>query len=186
MRKALLLGGLLAVIGVSAGADGGGGMFMGYQVAEYPFLERYTVRNNTMGLSYFGGYGYGVAGKRTITGGFGFAIVDPDLSTGIAGGFGGLISGIRLIKRPVNLSIVSWTSFGGIGVGDIDADESSGYFALSEEVCLEIGLPIFRWFMPTIYVGYQVAGNLIPGRLFQSFLSYTPVVGLRIQWGDFY
>jgi hypothetical protein len=40
--------------------------------------------------------------------------------------------------------------------------------------------------MPTVFAGYQVAGNLVPGRPFEPFLSYTPVMGFRPAWGKFY
>ena len=59
-------------------------MYYGLQTSEYPFLKDYPVRNNSMGLAYYGGYGYGVH-SRNITGGFGFAITDTDGDTGIPG-----------------------------------------------------------------------------------------------------
>ena len=181
-RKTAVLVILMIILAMTVHADGGGGMFFGYQISEYPLLQELAVRNNSLGLAYFGGHGYGIDSDGVVVGGFGFAILDADSETEIAGGFGGIIAGIRLISVPINLSLISWTGFGGIGVND-----DRGYFALSEEVTLEIGLPILSWFMPTFYVGYQVAGNLIPGALFNQneFLSYTPVAGLRIQWGDF-
>lgn len=187
MRKTVLLAALALIITTASFADGGGGMFYGYQVSAYPFLEKYPVRNNSLGLAYFGGYGYGVNRRNNwVTGGFGFAILDVGSDTGVAGGFGGIISGFRLLAAPINISFLSWTGFGGISVGGIDPDGPGGYFAVSEEITVELGLPILPWFMPTVYVGYQIAGNVIPGRAFESFLSYTPVAGLRVQWGDFY
>lgn len=169
-----------------AESGGGGGMLFGYQISRYPFLESYDVANNTMGLAYYGGFGYGVTERRGIVGGFGVAIMDIAGTSRIAGGFGGIISGFRIFHRPINLSIVSWTGFGGISTGVYSVNGSRGFFALLEEIVVEVGIPILQWFMPTVFIGYQIAGNLIPGIPFNSFLSYTPVLGLRIQWGKFY
>jgi hypothetical protein len=55
-----------------------------------------------------------------------------------------------------------------------------------EEITLELGIPINRWFMPSLYAGYQIAGNLAPGKPFEDFLVYTPVIGMRVAWGKFY
>jgi hypothetical protein len=167
-------------------ADGAGGMYYGLQTAEYPFLKDYPVRNNSMGLSYYGGYGYGVHGN-TIIGGFGFAITDTDRETGIAGGFGGIINGVRFIDWPVTLSLISWTAIGGISTGNQESsDGEEGFFALMEEITLELGIPINRWFMPSVYAGYQIAGNLAPGAPFEDFVVYSPVFGVRMAWGKFY
>jgi hypothetical protein len=176
---------LLTLPALAAVADGGGGAFYGLQTAEYPFLKGYPMVNNSRDLAYFGGYGYGVDGHN-VTGGFGFAITDPTGETGIAGGFGGVINGVRLLRWPVNLSLLSWTAIGGISTGIPSGDSDRGFLVIMEELTLELGLPILPWFMPTFYAGYQVAGNLTPGRPFQDFLSYTPVVGLRAAWGKFY
>ena len=177
---------IMLSVPVFAEGGGGGGMYLGYQITRYPFLDNYEIASNTLGLAYYGGFGYGVSEKRAIIGGFGAAIMDISGGSEIAGGFGGFISGFRIFHKPINLSIVSWTGFGGISTGIQRIDDSRGFFALFEEIVLEVGLPILRWFMPTIYIGYQVAGNLIPGFPFNSFFSYTPVAGFRIQWGKFY
>ena len=171
---------------VTAAGGGGGGMSIGYQTSTYPFLERYPVTGNNMGLVYYGGFGYGVSWNRNIVGGFGYAIMDVAGDSEIAGGFGGFIGGFRLLDRPINISIISWTGFGGMSTGFMLAAGYKGFFGIFEEVTLEIGIPIIRWFMPTIYAGYQVAGNLIPGAPFEVFFSYTPVIGFRFQWGSFY
>ena len=185
-KLAIVLVVFAAVSGVSAVADGCGGMFYGLQTAEYPFLADYPVRNNSLGLIYYGGYGYGVSG-RSITGGFGFAVTDTGGDTGIAGGFGGVINGVRLCQRPVTISLISWTAVGGISTGNQTGEEQEeGYFAFMEEITLELGIPINRWFMPTLYAGYQVAGNLVPGKPFEDFLLYSPVIGVRVAWGEFY
>jgi hypothetical protein len=176
---------LLTVICAGVSADGGGGVLFGYQSATYPFFENYDVRNNNMGLTYSGGYGYGIDQNGVIGGGFGYGIFDATEKTEIGGGFGGFISGKRLLTRPVTISIVSWTGFGGMSTGTYETDSGSGFFCVLEEIDLEIGLPVFSWFMPTVFVGYQVVGNVVPGQMFETFLSYTPVFGMRIQWGSF-
>jgi hypothetical protein len=186
MNKKLIIV-ILCILIISAPvwAGGGGGMLLGYQTSRYPFLAQYEVANNSLDLLYYGGYGYGVSWQGSIAGGFGFAIMDVSGASKIAGGFGGFMAGIELIDRPVNLSLVSWTGFGGLSTGIYSADGHDGFFAILEEITLEVGFPIVRWFMPTVYVGYQVAGNVIPGVPFSSFLSYTPVVGFRMQWGNY-
>jgi hypothetical protein len=181
----------LAVLAVGASpacADGGGGMFLGYQTSEYPFLERYDVTNNTMGLMYYGGFGYGVDWDGNIAGGFGFTIHQEPLPGDpvIAGGVGGFIAGRRLLARPLNLSLVTWTGVGGIGRGQTPQESAEGYFIGFVEIDLEVGIPITRWFMPVVYAGYQLAGNFVPGTLFETFVSYTPVIGARICWGKHY
>jgi hypothetical protein len=184
------LGTMLALFAVLAGAvvfaDGAGGIYYGLQTSEYPFLKDYPVRNNSLGLACYGGFGYGVHGN-TITGGFGFAVGDTDGDTGISGGFGGVINGVRFVDWPVTISLISWTAIGGISAGNRESEEEDhGFFAFMEEITLEVGIPINRWFMPSLYAGYQVAGNLAPGTPFEDFLVYTPVVGVRVAWGKFY
>jgi hypothetical protein len=114
--------------------------------------------------------------------------MDPTMEeTGIAGGFGGVINGYRLIKRPLNLSVLLFTGFGGISTGNYVAENGgSGFFGVFLELDAEIGIPVTSWFMPVFYVGYQVIGNLIPGEFFSHFVSYTPVIGGRVSWGKMY
>jgi len=187
MRVAKPLGLILAlaVAGSVAFADGGGGTYYGAQTSRYPFLDQYSPTNNSMGLVYCGGYGYGVS-DRSIIGGFGAVLQDPDNETGIRGACGGMVNGLRLVRQPVNLSIVSWTGLGVIFTGSYPTADKRHFLYVSEEIDLELGLPLTRWFMPTLYAGYQVAGNLVPDRPFSSFLSYSPVVGFRLAWGKFY
>ena len=186
-RTSILLWLFIGLATIAVADGGGGGIYFGYQTSAYPFLsDNYTIANNSMGLAYFGGFGYGVASDRTIVGGFGMAILDMENDTGIAGGFGGVISGVRLLRTPISLSILSLTSLGGLGTGSYETESGDGFFAVSEELTIELGIPILSWFMPTVYVGYQVIGNLVPGRVFTAFFSYTPVFGFRIQWGDFH
>jgi len=186
-RKIAFVLALLITVGATFGfADGAGGMYYGLQTSEYPFLKDYPIRNNSLGLACYGGYGYGVHGN-TITGGFGFAITDVNGDTGIAGGFGGVINGVRFIDRPVTVSLISWTGIGGISTGNQESvGGEEGFFAFIEEITLELGVPINRWFMPSLYAGYQIAGNLAPGVPFEDFLVYTPVIGMRVAWGKFY
>lgn len=185
-KKICLLGIVLLLSYTAAFADGGGGVFYGQQVTQYPFFENYDITNNTMGLIYYGGFGYGIDEEEIIKGGFGMTIYDPTWQSGIVGGFGGVIAGLRILKLPINISVISYTGFGGLYSGKHKETPNSGFFAISEEINLEIGVPIFKWFMPVIYAGYQIQGNVLPGRLFESFLSYTPVLGVKMTWGIFY
>lgn len=166
-------------------ADGGGGMFSGYQTCHYPILSDFPVSRNTMGLLYFGGYGYGISENGNLIGGFGYAILDQEGITGIAGGMGGILVGKRIMKRPISLMLVSWTGFGGIYSGKVNTGGAgSGFFCISQELQIELGIPLTDWFVLSPYLGYQVVGNLIPGKLFSSFVSYTPVIGVKITWGN--
>ena len=183
MKKTACL--LFICLSVMSFADGGGGFFFGMQASQYPLLENYPVNNNSMGLSCFGGYGYGIT-RHVIAGGFGYAFLDLNDTSGIAGGLGGIISGARILRWPISLSIVSWTGVGGISTGSYETAAGSGFFCISEELTVGLGIPLLRWFMPVVYAGYQVVGNLIPGQIFQAFFSYTPVVGIRLSWGEFF
>lgn len=185
VRMAIAAAGLLLLPALSLLADGGGGMFWGRQSAGYPFLPDAAIQNNSMDLSYVGGYGYGVRGHE-ISGGFGYAINDGDSENGTAGGFGGVIGGFRFVYWPVNVSLISWTGIGGLRTAEQRAAGQDGYFLFLEEITLEIGVPISRWFMPSVYAGYQFIGNLAPGEPFSEFFTYTPVVGFRVAWGKFY
>ncbi len=167
------------------GSRGGGGMFVGYQVPEYPGVDTVYPLSSNLGLSHVGGFGYGVNSRNEISGGFGYAISDADKSRGIKGGMAGFISGYRFFSQPLYFSLVSWTGFGGIYTGNAGTTPHQGYFCVSEEIDLELGLPVVDWFMPVVFAGYQVIGNIAPGQAFQGFFSYSPVVGFRIVWGKF-
>jgi hypothetical protein len=85
---------------------------------------------------------------------------------------------------PLNLMITSWTGIGGLKFSQADTKESLSYLIVTEEIDLEIGLAVLPWFMPVFYAGYQVMGNVTPGRPFQDFFSYTPVFGIRFTFGQ--
>ncbi len=184
-RRFVIALALSAATVVAAFGDGAGGVSCGFQTASYPFLESVRVVNNSIGLATYGGFGYSVH-DHMISGGFGYVITDPTGSSELVGGFGGVISGVRILRLPIQISIVSWTGLGGIYAGVDPRGQGRGYFCVSEELSLELGLPVTRWLMPVVYAGYQVTGNLVPGSAFQSFLSYSPVVGVRLAWGRFY
>ena len=182
MKKSLIIVTLLMLSISFMHADGAGGFYSGYQVSSFPFMDGDSFENNNMGLYYSGGFGYGVSRNNIISGGFGYAIYRSEDENTPIGVFGGVINGVRLLSYPINISIMSWTGFGGISNNNSDGKS----FAISEELTLEVGLPVFRWFSPTIYAGYQVIGSLGSGEPFEEFLSYTSVVGFRFQWGKFY
>ena len=182
MKKSLFII-ILLISGITfIFADGAGGFYSGYQVSSFPFMDGDSFENNNMGLYYSGGFGYGVSWNNVISGGFGYAVYRSEDENTPIGGFGGVINGVRLLKYPINISIMSWTGFGGISTNNSEGKS----FAISEELTLEVGLPVFRWFSPTIYAGYQVIGSLGSGEPFEEFLSYTSVIGFRFQWGKFY
>lgn len=181
-KRVLALGLILSAALAAAYADGGGGFFYGLQTTE--FLSGYPIRNNSQGLRYTGGYGYGVSGHR-IAGGFGVGVSDLQDDSGIAAGYGGVINGARAKAGPFNLMLTSWTGIGGLRFTEAATGQASGYLIATEELDLEIGLAVFPWFMPVFYAGYQIMGNLAPGRPFGDFFSYAPVFGLRFAFGKF-
>jgi hypothetical protein len=184
LKSVLILALILGAALSAAYADGGGGFYCGLQIQEYPFLEGYPLRNDSLGLSYTGFYGYGVSGHE-IHGGFAVSLSDFESQTGIAGGYGGVIYGARGKAGPLNLMLTSWTGLGGVKVAAAAGGETETYLIATEEINLELGLAVLPWLMPVFYAGYQVMGNLGPGRPFQEFLSYTPVVGIRFAFGKF-
>jgi len=186
MKRMLILITLLIMIIPFVFSDGAGGFYSGYQVSSYPFVDGDGFENNNMGLFYTGGFGYGINRNNIITGGFGYTLFESKDGENPLGGFGGVINGVRILRYPINISFMSWTGFGGISTGLYTSDSENGSFAVSEELTLEVGFPLFRWFSPTIYAGYQVIGNLGTGKPFEDFLSYTSVIGFRFQWGKFY
>lgn len=178
---------LLLLLPVASFADGraggAGGLIVGNQVTEYPFLEQYRVESNTLGLSYVGGFGYSVSERGMISGGFGMGMFDPYEESGIGAGVGGAIGGWRILRRPVYLAVTSWTGIGGVGIERPALGAEEGYFIFFQELSLELGLPFFSWFTPTFFAGYQVMGSVLPAPILQ-FVSYTPVIGFRLGWGD--
>ena len=147
-------------------ADGAGGLHFGSTNQNFPFVPEWELPHSDQALEFFGGYGYGVGYGNAINGGFGMAITgdwDDDGEPEVAGGLGGVISGYRLAKFPVNLNVVSWTGFGGISVMEPGFEDGEGYFVISQEIAAELGLPVFRWFMPTVYAGYQWIFSVVPG-----------------------
>ena len=187
MKKELLVILIIVAgeISVFAESGGGGGILFGYHAWSYPFFENFDGWNNNKRLTYIGGYGYGIH-NGYIGGGFGYKLYDSSGDSEFVGYFGGFIIGKQLLTKPFNISIVSWTGFGPMSTsweGDFEIDGDTGFICVLEEIDLEVGLPISRWFMPTLYVGIQVSGNIIPWDGFNTFVSYTPVFGFRIQWG---
>jgi hypothetical protein len=175
----------LAASAAAVGADGGGGMTLGYYVGSHPLIVRYNLPASGGDLMYFGGYGYGVTSRGLINGGFGVAVLDTQESSGVAGGMGGFITGFRLVRVPLHIALVSWTGVGGLYTGHTGPNAERGYFVGFEEVALEVGVPVASWFMPTLYVGYQLTANLIPGLPLRENVTYAPVAGIRLTWGRF-
>jgi len=186
MKKSLIIIFLLMLSIPFIFADGAGGFYSGYQVCSFPFVDGEGFENNNMGLYYNGGFGYGVSWNNVISGGFAYAIYASEDENTPIGGFGGVINGVRLLRYPINISIMSWTGFGAISTSSSNGYSDDKSFAISEELTLEVGFPLFRWFSPAIYAGYQVIGSLGNGEPFEEFLSYTSVLGFRFQWGKFY
>ncbi|NBC29162.1 MAG: hypothetical protein GVY29_04125, partial [Spirochaetes bacterium] len=154
---------LLAGAPVFADSGGAGGIIVGNQISEYPLLENVRVQNNSLGLAYVGGFGYGVSSNGRISGGFGMGVFDPyNEDGGISGGFGGAIGGWRIIRRPIYLTLTSWTGIGGVAVRNPAVGQfANGYLAVFQEFSVELGIPFSNWFTPTLFAGYQFMVNLV-------------------------
>lgn len=155
---------------------GCGGLFFGVS-SDWSFIT--FLHSNTQPLNYYGAYGYGVLG-RYIIGGFGLAVLNDSIyygDGGFAGGFGGLISGVKIIRTYVfDLDLLWWLGLGGVGFYD------EGYFAFYNEFTLELGIRFTRWMELFFYVGYQFIGNLIPGPAL-DFSNNTITIGTKVAFG---
>lgn len=183
--KYTILGVLFFMMAVSLFADGGGGVFWQNQTDKFPFAPEWHLTQDLADLKMVGGFGYGIDNHGGISGGFGYGIVSEYEGEGaIAGGFGGVINGFRILHNPIHLAVVSYLGFGGIAIQGAPGEEEEGYFAVSLELDVELGLPM-GWLMPVVYAGYQYIGNILPGDSFSLFQTYGPVLGCRVAFGDF-
>ena len=138
--------------------------------------------NYNLGANTIGGFGYGVTDGASRIGGFGLAIL-TEAPRRLVGGFGGTITGKELDLGRLNFGVTAWT-----GVDGISADLQGGrggYFAFFAELDIEIGFSILPFMQLVGYGGYQIIGSILPGFAPEEALSYTPVAGLRLAWGDF-
>ena len=78
LKRILALSLILGAVLSAAYPDGGGGFFYGLQTNEY-------LPNNSLGLMYTGGYGYGVSGHE-INGGFGVGLHRRELRRDVVQG----------------------------------------------------------------------------------------------------
>ena len=168
---------LLVIGSIHGFAGGGGGMTYGMHF-QVPTLANYNLR-----AMYFGGYGYGTGSGGSRIGGFGCAILSNSDTLEFNGGFGGIITGKEFSRSgPVRLAVNLWLGLGGAGTNFGDPE---GFFGLFMEGNFEIGFNILPWMQLTPYLGYQLIANLIPGLPVVGTLTYTPVFGLRLVWGNF-
>ncbi len=166
---------------------GVGGAFWGSQRLAYPWEEDsdpYFGATDHQ-LDYVGGMGYGISRDGHVAGGFGVGFSEhSDGEDGLSGGFGGVISGRRIIDWPIN---VLWLIYAGVGgVSDPRSTNKAlqdGVFAVMGETTLEASLPML-FFHPTIYVGYQAIASVGRGDIGEVFLSYAPTIGFRLLWGS--
>ena len=116
--------------------------------------------------------------------------------TAAATGGGGLTSGVQTHVPSFSNHDLAATAYGGFGygttrggtrIGGIGAEGlpgSGGYFALYEEIDLEIGFAPLPWMQIVGYVGYQVVVSVLPGFFANEAISATPPLGLRLVWGS--
>ncbi|MBI9104488.1 MAG: hypothetical protein JEY99_18885 [Spirochaetales bacterium] len=172
-------------------AGGGGGMMWQRQASEFPFATDWDLPDTNLGLHMMGGYGYGIDPDGRINGGFGYGILsDEDEVTGelipgaISGGFGGVVNGYQLMSRPLHIAFVSYAGLGGLYQAATSENDEKGWFAVSLEVDVEVGLPLFGWFVPVVYAGYQYIGSVFTDDNSEVFQTYSPVLGCRLTFGD--
>ena len=157
-------------------ATAGGGVTSG----AHTFVDGFS--NYRLEATTVGGFGYG-SSNGTRVGGFGLSISDQADHEDLVGGFGGLIAGQELQLGLVTIAITSWTGVGGIRARGVPG--TGGYFALFEEVALEVGAAPLPWMQLVGYAGFQLVGSVLPGVFISETISYTPSIGLRVVWGSF-
>lgn len=159
--------------------SGAGGLSYGFNS---PLSFGNFIPVNSVDFSYYGGYGYAVIGNYII-GGFGFAVLGYEIYTegiGLAGGFGGLISGKKIFNGYLlDVDILLW-----LGLGGVAPDVAEGYFSFYVELTLDFSIKITYWMELAFYGGYQIMGNLIPGIPYSSFKNNTFVFGFRLAFGS--
>lgn len=182
---------LIAVLGLCVLfpviADGAGGAFWGSQQIHYPWAsyEDSIFSSTADRLDYVGGMGFGIDHDGTVSGGFGVGFSEQkDGEKGVSGGFGGLITGHRIFKRPLNLIGLLFVGVGGVSdEGSADPKLQDGVFSIMGEGTLEASLPL-SFFHPTVYAGYQVIASVGSGGIGETYLSYSPTIGFRMLFGD--
>ncbi len=172
LAAACLLG-----VPVVASATAGGGVTSG----AHTFVDGFS--NYQLEATSMGGFGYGSSSRGTRVGGFGLSISDQAEPEDLVGGFGGVIASQELQLGLFTIAITSWTVVVGIRARGVPG--TGGYFALFEEVALEVGVAALPWIQLVGYAGFQVVGSVLPGVLISETLSYTPSIGLRVVWGSF-
>ncbi|KGE70703.1 hypothetical protein [Spirochaeta lutea] len=163
-------------------AKGGGGTIWGTNMT---WIGEENLGVSNLGMTFTGGFGYGVARGGAKIGGFGLAVHNSeDGSTSdpfIAGGFGGMLLGTYGSTGRVSVATNLW-----LGVGGYTYDYTGGHFGGFGQADIEVGLAVLRWFQISGYAGYAsffpITGS--PGRLIEQ-AKYTPVLGLRFTWGSF-
>jgi hypothetical protein len=179
-RAAVLV--LLALFaGAQAFSEGAGGMLYGTSRRDWNpnFMPSSPLACD---IGYFGGYGYGVDHEGTITGGFGLALSNfGSGSPSIQGGLGGLIVG----QRVIGLRLVHLDADLRFGAGGLSYNNSKGYFVAYAEPYLELGIGLTPWLHLSATAGYQFIGNLMGGKVFESFTYWSPTFGMTIGFGSF-
>ncbi len=179
MRMKILAAALLlaAVPAGIAFAGGAGGVLYGI-----PYFDP-AFSNANVALRYTGGFGYAIDGDGRRFGGFGMGFFGDSEMGGMAGGVGGVVSGQEFQLGPITLAVNVMTGLGGIGNDAVGMP--GGYLIGFAQVDAECGVALWPWMRVSVYGGMQGMTNLLPGIPLQSFLYYTPVVGVRVAWGGF-
>ena len=160
-----------------AAATSGGGVTSG----THTFVDGFS--SHDLQATTVGGFGYAASSRGTRIGGFGLSIADRSAPDDLIGGFGGFITGQELALGPVTIAIASWTGVGGVRA--LGVPGTGSYFAVFEEVVLELGVAPLPWMQLVGYAGFQLVGSILPGFFLNETITYTPSIGLRVVWGSF-
>jgi hypothetical protein len=182
IKKLLIVTIIITLFSAPLMAKGGGGTLWGTNT-DWIGGENLGVSN--MGMTFTGGFGYGVARGGAKIGGFGMAVHNSEDSvTGdpyIAGGFGGAMLGSYGSAGRVSVAANLW-----LGVGGFSIQNTGDFFGGFGQADIEVGFAVLKWFQISGYAGYAAILPLIasPSALFAS-AKYTPVIGIRLTWGSF-
>jgi hypothetical protein len=185
----------LACSPVLAYAGGGGGIEyltnLGSDVlAKIPIPGSALLDVPTGSITGFSAFGYGITWGGWKIGGFATGLYTGPLSipvpslggnvTGMAGGFGGVISGGHARLGPFSLSLNVRLGAGGLGVQY--AQTTTGVFSLYGALDAEIGLVFVPAMMISAFAGVHA---LVPMSYAGIFPFAAPAAGIRITWGSF-
>jgi hypothetical protein len=122
----------------------------------------------------FTGYGYASLTDNLFVGGFGEGFGGQDTTSG----YGGLALGFLFNHGQTAWYLLSFSGVGLLGYRNVP------YFGMLEELTINRGLFLSNEFLLTMYLGLNFQANL-SGKTFASYVSLAPILGARIDFGDY-